>query len=147
MNISNKNHSKFLLLLILPVILFSQCTAVKEISGNDIPQPIYTAFLVHTADTAILLSHIEKSGEVLIGIVHSGIIKPIRNKTVDIFVAPDSALIIKDTHIIIPLGNIAKLEARKIDGQRTIFYTFLTFLAGIPLIGFLSLVIGGGWGA
>jgi len=147
MIISNKHHSKFVLLLILPVILFSQCTALKEISRNDIPQPKYTAFLVHTPDTSILLSYIEKSGEVLIGIIHSGNIKPTRNKTVDIFIAPDSAMIIKDTYIIIPVGNIAKLEARKVDGQRTILYTFLTFLIGIPLIGILSLAIGGGWGA
>lgn len=109
-----------LLLSALLLIQLPGCRTLRPLPVSEIQYSEKQHYYVHGSNSYYELSGVTISDGTLTGIVTHPPVTPPRGKVMHIYVAPDSAISVRDNLANIPFSNIAKAEVYDIDAGRTI---------------------------
>lgn len=122
------------------------CYTKSGISRTEVFQDgEMNCIILQTRDSAWIVVNYSVNEGMLKGMKAPAGFKPGKKQTAFLYAAPPDAVAVDGKTISVPLVNIAKAEQNKINKVRTFESLTLGVLIAIPLIFFLTLVIGGGY--
>lgn len=110
-----------LMMSALFVLQLSGCRSLRSLPLNEIQSSEKMQYYVHGQDIFYQISGTAMSDGILTGIISNPSEPPARSKVMHIYIAPDSAIRVKDNVVSIPFSNIAKAETYEKDVDKAIF--------------------------
>jgi|GEM_PF-1332521 len=143
-----KKKSKIIriLPLFILLVLAGGCYTKSGISKTEVFRDgEMNCIILQTRDSSWMIENYSVSEGILKGMIAPEGYKPDKKQIAFLYAAPPDAVSVDGKTISVLMDNIAKAEQTKINKARTFESLTLGVLVAIPLIFFLTLLIGGGY--
>ncbi len=139
-----KEYQKLVALLLSAFMIFELpgCYSLRSIPKSEIQYASKTYYFIHGRNTSYRISSVIITNGILSGYLdYSAIVK--KNKSIHLYVAPDSAIVKSNESISVPFNSIAKVEVNKVDGGKSLLMGIGVAYTALFVVGLIALLTKG----
>jgi len=118
------------------------CYSTRSISKSEIQYANRTYYFIHGRNTSYRISSVNISNGILSGFIdYSATVT--KNRSIHIYVAPDSAIVKSNEAVSVPFSSIAKVEVDKIDGGKSLLMGLGVGYTALFVVGLIAILTKG----